>query len=158
MKSKVVIRRYTEKDIKRCVAGVAEYIRDGKYGNDYYKGLAFDVDKLRRVLEIHIDDVNFFCNIIVKDDEPVGGMCAYVATPIFSSERFAYDQFLYVLPTFKHLTAVPRLVKSYIAWSKRRNVRFCYLRTSTLYRADSFAKLCKRLGFNHYETGFAMEV
>lgn len=160
MNKKLVLRRYKEEDIKQCIVHVKRYTNGEIYseGNSHYKGLDFDEEKMYKVLSSHVNDVNFFCDIIVADTEIVGGLCAYVATPIFSSETFAYDQFFCVSPDIKHSTAALRLIKSYIKWSERRKVKQCYLRTSTLYNETGFTKLCKKLGFEHYETGFAKEM
>lgn len=152
-----MIRRYREGDIPTCISHIQNYLEGNTYteGNDHYKGLDFSTSKMYKVLIDNLADVRFFCNLIIADENVVGGLCAYVAEPIFSNRTFAYDQFLYVVPEFKNYKAVFRLIKSYTDWAKRRDVAQCYLRTSTLYRSDSFAKLCKRLGFEKYEIGFA---
>lgn len=160
MTKSLLIRRYNQDDIEQCIVNIGQYMSGETYsdGNDHFKGLDFDREKMYKELKKHLNDVNFFCNLIVADGEIVGGLCAYVASPIFSSDTFAYDQFIYVVPSFKHPTAILRLIKSYIEWAENRKVKQCYLRTSTLYKETGFTKLCQRLGFSHYETGFAKEM
>ena len=160
MTRKYEIRDYKQEDIPTLVEGIGDYLSGETYaeGNTAFKGLAYDHEKMYKTLNEHLSNVDFFCKLIIADEEIVGGLCAYVATPIFSSDRFAYDQLLYVLPKFKDNTAVIRLIQSYTEWAKSRKVKQCYLRTSTLYKETGFTKLCQRLGFSHYETGFAKEI
>jgi hypothetical protein len=157
MTQNIIIRRYKKNDVDFCIKRIEQYLENPMYGNTHYKGLDFSKEKMYKHLTNHLFNDDFFCNLIIADEEIVGGLCAYIASPIFSEDCFAYDQLLYVVPTFKHRTATIRLIQSYIQWAQERKAKQCFLRTSTLYKEEGFTKLCQRLGFARFETGFAKD-
>lgn len=156
----LLIRQYIRKDIEELLDEVGAYVKDETYNQetqDYFKGLDFSREKLYNFFIQHLHDKDVFVNLIFEDEKIVGGLCAYIASPIFSTTTYAYDQLLYVKPGFSHPTAIITVIKRYEKWAKARGASVCYLRTSTLYRLEEFTKLCNKLGYKHFETGFAKE-
>lgn len=153
----IVIRRFKESDLEHAL-DVLQNFFDEDRGIDYenhHKAIALDRKKMYNKLVLHLKDPDFFCSFIFQDEKIVGGLCASIDSPIYSSERIAYDHLFYVSPEFKHIPAVIRLLKEYMKWAERRNVLECHLCSSTLYKQDAFTKLCKKMGFNQFEIGFA---
>ncbi len=127
---------------------------DDSYTN-HCKAIDFDRTKVYNQLVSRVNDIEFFLNVIEEDGEIVGGMCAYTAAPFYSFRKVAYDQLVYVKPTYRSAKAVIRLIQSYIRWAERRDVVECRLCSSTGYKQESFTKLCQRLGFTQFEVGFS---
>jgi hypothetical protein len=156
--NEIIIRRYREQDIPQILSYVQECLiedRGDKEYTNHYKDVDFDRQKVHNTFIHRINDPDFFCNLIFADEDIVGGLCAYVAEPFFSSDRIAYDQLLYITPTFHNVKAVIRLFKSYIEWAERRNTIECRMCSSTGYNQEGFTKLCQRMGFTQFEVGFA---
>lgn len=154
--TKIIIRRYVRDDIPIIIQWIVTHITgDGRDYDNYYKDLDVNEDKLYKYLIQHLHDPDCFGNLILKDEEIVGGLYAHISEPVFSSRRIAYDQMLYVVPTFHSVKAVLRLVQSYIDWSERRGAVECRLENSSGYNQRGFGALCKRLHFVHFREGYA---
>lgn len=154
----LTIRRYKKEDISKCLYHIEQFLNENRGDESYtnhYKDIDFNYEKMHNILTKRINDIDFFCNLIFDGNEIVGGLCAEVAEPIFSSERIAYDQLFYVTPSFHNGKAVIRLFQTYIEWAKRRNVVECRMCSSTGYNQEGFTKLCQHMGFTQFEVGFA---
>lgn len=151
------IRRYNQQDIEPCLDHIENFLTEDRGKENYvnhYKAIDFDRQKMHNILNRRHNDIDFFCNLIFADEEIVGGLCAFVAEPIYSSDRIAYDQLVYVTPTFRNVKAVIRLLQTYIEWAQRRSVVECRLTSSTGFNQQGFTKLCQRMGFTQFEVGF----
>lgn len=156
--SNIKIRRYTSADIEQCIVQVQQFLVEDRTNDGYenhYKNIDFDAKKVYKMLSQHVNDIDFFLNIITVDEEIVGGLCARVMSPFYSKDRIAYDQIFYITPEFKNLRAVMKLFKSYVEWASRRNVVECRMCSSTGFNQEGFTKLCQRLGFKQFEVGFS---
>jgi len=156
--AKVVIKRYRIEDIEGILDHIHNFLVEdrGQEGyENHYKNIDFDRSKVYNTLINRVNDIDFFCNLIFLDQDIVGGLCAYVAEPFFSSERIAYDQIFYVTPTFANVPAVIRLLRTYVEWAEQRNVVECRMCSSTGYNQEAFTKLCQLNGFTKFEVGFA---
>lgn len=156
--AKISIRRYTLEDIPRMLDLVEAFFNENRNSEEYtnhYKAIDFDRKKVYSILESRINDPDFFANLIYLDEEVVGGLCAYIATPFYSSDRIAYDQIFYITPTFTNVSAVIRLLRIYVKWAEQRKAVECRMCSSTKYKPEAFTKLCKLTGFEQFEIGFA---
>lgn len=156
----VTIKRYTAQDIQQCIISVEKFLTEDRTQNGYenhYKKLDIDKQKMYNLLYSKLSDPDFFCMLVFEDSEIVGGLCAYIAQPIFSSDRIAYDQLFYMQPDFKNLKAVVRLLSKYVEWAKERGAIECRMCSSTGYNQQGFTKLCNRYGFKQFEIGFVKE-
>lgn len=154
----ICIKRYTIEDIDKIIHYAKEFVSNDRGKSDYechFKNVDIDEEKVYNIFINRINDVDFFCNLIFYDQEIVGGLCADVAQPFFSSKRIAYDNFLYVTPTFVNVRAVTRLIQTYIDWAAQRDVVECRLCSSTGFNQKAFTKLCQLKGFKQFEIGFA---
>lgn len=154
----IVIRRYVEEDIAQCIVSVQDFFENNRgdetYSNDQ-NHIDFSTEKLYKVLKSNVDNLDFFLNVITDNEKIVGGLCAFIGSPIFTDDRIAYDQILYTAVDFNNLKAVTRLISSYVEWAKRRGVKECRLCNSTGFNQRGFTTLCKRNGFKQFEVGFA---
>ena len=150
------IRRYNLDDIPQMINHVSNFLTENR-GKDYqnhFASIDFAPDKLYEVLKSNVNNIEFFTNLIIADGEVVGGLCAIVAAPIYSNQKIAYDQLLYVTPRYNVVRAVRELIKSYVEWAERRGVHHCRLASSTGFNTKAFGMLCKRSGFIENETGY----
>lgn len=156
--TKIVIRRYRQEDIVPMIERVEDFLNENRGVEGYenhYKHIDFDKQKVYNTLESRINDPDFFASLIFCDEEIVGGLCAYIASPFYSSDRIAYDQIFYITPTFLSVKAVIRLLQTYTKWAQQRNAVECRMCSSTGFKQEAFTKLCQLNGFKQFEVGFA---
>jgi hypothetical protein len=91
----------------------------------------------------------------LKDENIVGGLCAELSTPVYSSDLIAYDQILYTVPDFNNVKALIALIKSYVKWAENIGAVEARLCSTTGYKQDGFTKLCNRFGFEQFGIDFA---
>lgn len=153
-----VIRRYTEKDIPemiRCVQLFLEEQRTQDQRNHFF-GIDLDEEKVYKWLKLHVNDVCFFTNIVIDENEEIiGGLCGQVVEYIFSRDLVAIDHLLWFNKEKSNLRALLALIKSYVDWAERRGVREVQLRTSTGYKQQGFYNLVTRQGFEQFGVGFS---
>ena len=155
--AQITIRRYTVQDIDKIITLIEDFLQEDRGDVSYenhYKSIDFDKQKVYSTLINRHNDPDFFCHVVLCDQEIVGGFCAYIAQPFFTTDRIAYDQLLYITPTFVNVRAVIRLIQKYVEWASQRNVVECRLCSSTGYNQEAFTKLCKYTGFKSFEIGF----
>lgn len=156
--SKIIIRRYKLQDIVTIVELIDRFLLESRGKNNesnHYKDIDMDKDKVYTLLNRQIKNQDFFLNVVIKDDEIVGGLCAFIAEPIFSSQRIAYDQIFYMVPEYSNLRCTLKLFKTYINWAKEREAIECRMCSSTKINQQGFTKLCTKMGFEQFEVGFA---
>ncbi len=135
------------------------FLDDTRDGENYFKGVAIDKKKLYNLLEGNERNILFFCNVIEDDKGEIQGcLTAFVMELIFSKECIAADQVLFVSPDYNKPKAVSELIKTYIEWAERRNVRDVYLRNSTGIKQKEFGLFCERLGFTQFEVGYSKRI
>lgn len=150
------IRRYNHDDISQVLAHLQQFFVENR-GKDYqnlFSSIDYSHDKTYKMLKSNVSNIEFFLNLIDVDGEVVGGLCAIIAEPLYSYQKIAYDQVLYVTPRYNNVRAVSKLIQSYVEWAGRRGVHHCRLASSTGYQTEAFALLCKRNGFIENEIGF----
>lgn len=151
------IRRYSVEDIEAILNHLEQFFNENR-GQDYenhYKHIDFDREKLYNHLKMNVNNVRFFLNVIEVDEEIVGGLCASVMRPFYSSDLIAYDQIIYTVPSYNVVSAVQELIKSYIRWSERRGAVECRLCSTTGFKERAFAALAKRNKFVPIGTDYA---
>lgn len=149
MKQSIVIKRYIKKDIPEMIKLVEDFFYKSRQQHiNHYNYIDFDSEKLYKLLEREENNIEFFCNLIVSDNEIVGGLCAIVESPIYSNQRIAYDQIFYIKPEFVNIRATIELINSYVEWAKRRQVIECRLSSTTGFKIEAFTKLCNKNGFD----------
>lgn len=154
-----LIRRYVAADIPAIVALGTAMVEKQRQGQDnHFKGIEIEPEKVYKTLQANERNIRFFTNLVIdKDGKIVGILSAMVQEYYFSSECVAADQLFYFDADYVNLAAIKDLIKSYVDWASRRNVREVQLRSSTGFKQDKFALLMKRYGFKQFEIGFSKE-
>jgi hypothetical protein len=156
--SKIILRRYQEKDIRDCVKKIQQFLTEDRGEESYtnhYKNFHFDVKKTERMLKRGLYNSKFFCHLIIKDEEIVGGLCANIGELSCFSDAVAYDELLYIVPEFKNLKALFKLIEEYCFWAQECGAIEARLCSSTGFNQEGFTKLCNKLNFHQFEIGFA---
>lgn len=148
------IRRLRKEEIPEVIEKIEAYLKDEAHPN-YYKDIDIDKEKLYKIVSSRLNDPLFFACVIISDNEIVGGMCAEIAAPIFSSDLIAFDQIIYTLPRYNVVKAILKLILHYHQWAKDRGAVEARLCTASGYKAEKFAKLAERCGFTQFEVGFS---
>jgi hypothetical protein len=155
------IRPYRAVDIPIILDGIEEFLTEERETGEFnhYKNIDFDKDKMYRILESQVSNrKSFFVNLIVRDGMPVGGLCAQAAEYIFSQEKVAFDNLLFLRKEHANLKATIMLIESYCEWAELVGAREVLLRTSTGYKHKAFGKLLTRQGFTQFEAGYSKEI
>lgn len=147
------IRRYTIADIPAILEIVEEDLRTTDW-----KDFKFSKIKLGDMLLGNVNNISVFCNLIIENDSVIGGLCAGIATPVFSHEAYAFDHFLYVKPERRSLKFATELVVGYVEWARQRRVKRVKLSNSMGRNVESYARLASRLGFVQTGTIHSMEI
>lgn len=113
------VRRYIAEDIPHIIELVREFVTEAPA----YKDVPFRPAMLERALGANVPNMMFFCNVVVIDEQIVGGMAARLFNYAFSDELFAQDIYLYVRPSDSAKSAVRQLNEDYLEWAKARHVR-----------------------------------
>ncbi len=156
--SKIIIRRYKKSDVSVLIDLIERFLLEARgkaEESNHYKDIDMDKEKVYTLLNRQITNKDFFLNVVTKDDEIVGGLCAYIAEPIFSSKKIAYDQIFYMVPEYSNLRCTIKLFKTYINWAERQGAIECRMCSSTKINQQGFTKLCTKMGFEQFEVGFA---
>lgn len=148
-----MIRRYELGDIELMLDSL-----EGDLKTTIYRDIKFSREKLGDVLRGNVGNSQFFGNLVVENDQVIGGLVATVACPLFSYEAIAYDHFFYVQPSHRSIGAATALVASYVAWAKERKVRRVTLSNSMGRYIKEYASLATRLGFEQVGTIHSMEI
>lgn len=155
--AKIVLRNYDAQDISAMIELTAQFLSEDRGSEGYvnhFKALDFNPKKLQDALNRGLNNPHFFCSLITEDEEIVGGLCATIGAPFYSSDLIAYDEIFYIRPDFTNLKAVFRLVGRYVNWARDTGAVECRLCSSTGFNQHGFTILCKRLGFSQFEIGF----
>ena len=154
----VSIRRAQFADIRFCVDILAKFFEEDR-GDTSYKNkqgnATYNKEKLYKYLLANVKNEDFLLNLLIQDNKIIGGVCAYIASPIYSYDRIAYDQILYISPEHANLKYLFRLIKTYMTWAKQKEVIEVRLCTSTGYNIEGFTKLCLKFGLEPFELGFS---
>lgn len=144
-KNKTRIRRYLEKDIDMLVNKLCEEVPK----LPHYKGIAVDADRIRFFLQNSTTDESaFMAHMLVnEDDVPIGGVAGYCVTSLLSWDKFTGDIFLYVLPEWRSLFNVIKLINTYKEWGKRRGAKIIQATHTGGYRSDAMDTLLQKQGF-----------
>lgn len=147
------VRRYREEDIEGMLQMLGEHLQQTIYNNMEYKP-----SKTRAMLEMNINNLLVFMNIIEHEGRIVGALLAFARATYYSDDMNAYDHFFYVRPEIRSWKATTTLVAQYVEWARARKVRRVFLSNSMGVRMDEFARMCEMLGFKKLGTIHAMEI
>lgn len=154
------VRRYTTEDIPAIIALQEAFLfadRDGHV--NHFKGIEVDQEKLYNLLKLNVRNIRFFTNLVTTEDgKIVGILSGHVTEYYFSRECLASDLIFFFDENYSNLAALTTLIKSYVSWAEKRQVREVQLRTSTTFKQDKFGLLMRRMGFSQFETGYSKEI
>jgi hypothetical protein len=155
------IKRYTLESIPDLVVGIDRFLHEERSEGvkNYWDRFDLDFNKMYKVLEAQADnDTQFFCNIVYKDNKPVGGLCATAIELIFSQDIVVQDLLLFFIKEYSNLRALKDLLDSYEAWGKSIGARHMSLSTSTGVRQEAFGKLLQRFNYKPIINGYIKEI
>lgn len=147
------VRRYRAEDIEGMLQMLGEHLQE-----TIYKDMEYKPSKTRQMLEMNLNNILVFMNVIEHEGRIVGALLAFARATYYSDDCNAYDHFFYVRPEVRSWKAVTTLVTQYKEWAIARKVRRAFLSNSMGVRIDEFARLCKMLGFEQVGTVHAMEI
>lgn len=117
-----------------------------------YSRLSFNSDK---VLALYVNLINTGIVLVVeKDQQIVGGLAGFVAPHWFSDDLVASEFGVFLLPDHRGGTAVVRLIKEFIRWSKDKGAKMIQIGVSTGVRTEETAALYKAIGLKPCSFGF----
>ena len=116
--AKLTIRHYRRGDIAYLVEQMVTIIPS----LPHYKGIQVSKPRLTYLLEQNMNPQSGFAAWVLTDNEdtPQGGVAAYCAPALFSTDLVANDVFLYIDPAHRSLVNVDLLISTYVQWARSR--------------------------------------
>lgn len=91
---------------------------------EYCNHLEYDEGEVKAACrQVLTDDDREFFNIflVYKDHEPLGFMYATCGKFLFSKQRYAQQELLFVRPAYRHTRAFLKLIKAFEEWARLRS-------------------------------------
>lgn len=145
MIKKCVLRRYTLQDIPKIVEIIARVIP--LLPN--YKGATVDETFTRYQLQNNVNNDCFFIMLLcdAETDEIVGGISAWAAPIMFSTQVAVMDRFLYIKDEYRSMPNATALIRSFVKWGQARNPFVIIASHTSGFRSGPMDGLLKREGF-----------
>lgn len=145
-KKDTILRPYQLKDIPILTAATERFIPE----LPQYKGISVDTKRVSHTLEHNLGNQSYFqCWVICdpKTDTPVGcgaGVCNVCA---FNFDVVAQDVFLFVLPNWRSLLNLDKLMNAYKQWALARGAIIIQASQTGGYRVDEMNVIMRRKGY-----------
>lgn len=150
-----MIRTYTHEDVK----ALGEMARDMMQESPRFRDMPLSPDKFYDVLS---DSIFFpdshLCLVVEREGEIVGSLYGVISEYYFNTQKMACEYWLYVKPEFRGKLIAERLIKAYVAWAKRSDVKEIQLGVSTGVHPEETSRLYEKLGFNRIGNIHAMRI
>jgi hypothetical protein len=134
-----VVRAGQTKDITACLVLAADAFRESSTYHNQTPNFERLVDMV-----LNDDSIGFFVSEI--EDEIVGFMVAQLQHGLFIDDTIATNLVLYVKPAYRGMTVV-KLITAFEDWGMANNVKQLHMGSSGGTNLESFATLCKGLGY-----------
>lgn len=115
-----------------------------------YKGIEADPDRIEYLLKHNLGNASTFQCWVLVDPETqqlVGGVAGYCVPGMLFWDLVATDVFLFVLPEWRTLRNVVKLMTAYKMWAKSRGCKIINASYTGGYRTEEMAQLMKRQGY-----------
>ena len=149
----MIIRAITKDDIDFCIA-----LGQDMHNESVYNTISFEPKSLIHLANNVINDPDWFGAVAVKDDVIIGMMIGFVTEYWFSSEKFAADLCVYIVPEYRGSSAALRLMNLYTKWAVSKPIREIRIGETTRVNPEATAKFYKKLGFVEGGTLFVRPV
>src|SRR6478735_3523630 len=121
-KDAAVLRPYDPKDIPFLVDGVCTYVPQ----LPHYKDITVAPERIKYLLEHNFGGgTNFAAWVLIDPDtnQLVGGVAGYCVPGMLTWDLVAQDVFLFVLPEWRSLRNLLKLMTVYKEWAKARGAK-----------------------------------
>lgn len=141
------LRPYEKRDIEIITLACEVFLPE----LPQYKDIKVDADRIKYLLEHNYGNSGYFQSWVLVDenDLPVGGGAGYCTAGMFTWDLIATDVFLFVLPQWRTLTNVNKLIAAYRAWGQARGAVIIQASQTGGYKIDLMDKLMHRNGFTN---------
>lgn len=142
--SQTTVRRYEERDIP-IIRGTT-MVEVPKL--PHYMGIKVDARRIDQLLMAGLDDeTQFMARVLVtEDDEVVGGVCGYCVTQLLSFDKMTGDIFLYIMPDWRSLTNVLKLMIAYRDWGIEQGATIISATQTGGFKQEQLGRLLERFG------------
>lgn len=118
----------------------------------------YDRKKMTDLLAGNVNNVRFFCDLVVSGEEPIAGLCASLQEYLINREVYTNDMLFYVLPNRRATRAAIMLTTAYVEWAVERGVREVRLSSTTGIDLKRFDKFCEHIGFDRLGSIYRKEL
>lgn len=119
-----------------------------------YFGIDIDTEKVYNWIKVSELDPCRFTRVVIADGKIVGGIAGHISEYVFSKEKLAADQLIYLDPAYSNTRAVFALIDAFVGWAQEQGAREVMLSTSSGFKMDKFGKLVGRKGFKLSAQGY----
>lgn len=156
-KLNTTIRRYALVDIPWIVRTCAREIPT----LPNYGGVEVDKDYVTNWMQKACFTPNdFLCNLLINESgEKVGVVGCYITQAMIAPVKFSSDYFLFVMPEYRCLNNVTKLIRSYVEWAETNGVKPPMIRSTVSggLRDSAMNVLLQREGFKAIGTIYSYE-
>lgn len=139
------IRVAIELDLMPLLELAMSYVEEA----DRWMTLKFDADKAAMRAALAMDNPNQQIFIAYEGHQVLGFMWGAVTEMMWSSERIAYDIFLYVHPEHRNLTVAKGLVDAFEKWARVCRAKAIHVgANSGIFKDNAAATLYETLGYD----------
>lgn len=142
--SQTTVRRYEERDIP-VIRGTT-MVEVPKL--PHYVGIKVDAKRIDQLLYAGLDDESHFMArvLVTEDDRVVGGVCGYCVTQLLSWDKMTGDIFLYVMPEWRSLPNVLKLMIAYRDWAVEQGATVISATQTGGFKQEQLGLLLERYG------------
>lgn len=113
-----------------------------------YGGYVFEIEKAKDFLEHFLSEPDEYCIFIHKEG---GGMIVgQCAAQWFTSEKEAFDLFIYVKPDYRKGRAAVRLIQAYEKWADKMGAKRTGIGTTSGINIESTDRLYRSMNYKKY--------
>ncbi len=144
---KTKLRPMELKDIPWLVLATELYVPE----LPQYVGITVEPERVDFLLRNNINNSGYLqCWVLVDaNDLPVGGGGGFCTIGTFTTKPITNDIFLFVLPNWRSLENVNKLITTYVAWAKARGAIIIQASQTGGYELELMDKLMQRNGFTN---------
>lgn len=156
-KTDTVMRPYVTRDIDFLVAGVCKHVPE----LPHYKDITVAPERIKYLLQNNFGGGSNFAAWVLIDpvtNQLVGGVAGYCVPGMLTWDLVANDVFLFVLPEYRSLRNLLKLMTVYKDWAKARGAKLIMASYMGGHRSESMAKLMVRQGYMEAGTLWMMRL
>lgn len=156
-KTETAMRPYHPSDTDFLVAGICKYVPE----LPHYKDVTIAPERIKYLLQHNFGGGSNFAAWVLVDPETnqlVGGVAGYCVPGMLTWDLVAQDVFLFVLPEYRSLRNLLKLMTVYKDWAKARGAKLIMASYMGGHRSESMAKVMVRQGYMEAGTLWMMRL